>query len=91
MFLWGAGAKCVAFLQLLDPLRKYITKIIDINPKKQGMFIAGSGHEIVAPEYLKKINEKIYLIVMNENYLEEIKECVSRMGINQVSYMTLHE
>ena len=55
------------------------------------MFIAGSGHEIVAPEYLKKINEKIYLIVMNENYLEEIKECVSRMGINQVSYMTLHE
>lgn len=89
--VWGAGAKCVAFLQAIDPNKKYISKVIDINPRKQGMFLSGSGHKIVPPEYLKTVKKSKVLIIMNENYLNEIKECVANMGIVDVSYTTLHD
>lgn len=78
-------------MNAVDPERKYVSNVIDINPKKQGMFLPCSGHEIVSPKYLKEFDGNITLIVMNENYLEEIKGCVSRLRIEDVSYMTLHE
>ena len=89
--MWGAGAKGVAFLNMVDPEKRYVSKVIDINPKKQGTFLPGSGHEIVSPEYLKEVSGSIIVVVMNENYLEEIKECVSKLRIEDVSYMTLHK
>lgn len=45
--LWGAGAKGVTFLNLIDPERQRIACVIDINPNKQGHFIPGTGHPIV--------------------------------------------
>lgn len=91
IFVWGAGAKGVAFLNEVDPKGEYVSKVIDINPKKQGKYLSGSGHGIAAPEYLKTIEGPKTLIVMNENYLQEIKDCVEKMGVEEVSYMKLHE
>ena len=28
--------------------------VVDINPHKHGQFLAGSGHEIVSPEFLRE-------------------------------------
>ncbi len=70
--LWGAGAKGTTFANLIDPDDEVLDCIIDINPNKQGKYIAGSGQKIVPPydigsRHIKKI------IVMNPNYIEEVR------------------
>lgn len=76
--LWGAGAKGANFARMVDPNCQYIKCIVDINPKKQGKYIAGSAHRIVSPDELKMRYEYDIegIIIMNENYLEEIKRMV---------------
>ncbi len=71
--LWGAGAKGANFARMIDPNRETITCIVDINPRKQGRYIAGSAHLIVSPDELRKRNDIDGIIIMNENYLQEIK------------------
>ena len=91
IYVWGAGAKGVAFLNLLDPKKIYVEKIIDVNPKKQKHFLPGTGHEIVAPEYLQNVESDLLIIVMNENYLNEIKTKVQQLGIGNAKFLTLKE
>ena len=38
--LWGAGAKAVTFMALLD---RRVDAVVDINPRKLGSFLPGSG------------------------------------------------
>jgi hypothetical protein len=57
----------------LDKKRDYIKAVIDINPKKQKKFIGGTGHEIVSPNNLNFFEN---IVVMNENYYDEIKKIV---------------
>lgn len=78
--IWGAGAKGNTFLNLLDPQGKKVSLVIDMNPAKQGKYIAGTGHAIVSPEALvsKGVKE---VLVMNENYLSEIEKMVSGLNI----------
>ena len=46
--LWGGGAKAITFLNLLDPeSKRAIKQVVDINPRKAGAFIAGTGHPIL--------------------------------------------
>ncbi|HWN21628.1 MAG TPA: class I SAM-dependent methyltransferase, partial [Gaiellaceae bacterium] len=52
--VWGAGSKAVAFLTTLG-IEEEIHVAVDINPFKQDMFVAGTGHEVVAPERLVDI------------------------------------
>jgi hypothetical protein len=75
--LWGAGAKGVTFAQLIDPDRQVISRVVDVNPKKQGRFLPGSGHEIIGPERLKDANVKTAL-VLNPNYRAEIVDLLAR-------------
>lgn len=78
--IWGAGAKGSTFLNLLDPDRKIVDYVIDINPAKQNKHIAGTGHPIYSPE---KLDEKPIdaIIVMNENYITEIKSIIKDRNI----------
>ncbi len=78
--IWGAGAKGVTFLNLIDPLRKYIDCAIDLNPNKQGKYIAGTGHPIYHYEALRERNIKT-IIVMNANYMEEISMLLKYSGV----------
>ena len=71
--LWGAGAKGANFARMIDPNRENIRCIVDINPKKQGHYIAGSAHPIVSPEEFSDLDCVEGVIIMNENYLQEIK------------------
>ena len=79
LVLWGSGSKAVSFLttfQVYDDI-KYV---VDINPYRQGTFMAGTGQEIVAPEFLKEYQPDI-VVVMNPVYQEEIRQDLNRMGL----------
>lgn len=79
--VWGAGAKGVTFVQLIDPERKYITGLIDINQDKQGKYVAISGHKVFSDDILKR--EIIdNMLIMNGNYYTEIKQQISQKELN---------
>src|SRR5690606_22006314 len=50
--VWGAGSKGVTILNLLGAGDE-VACVVDVNPRKQGMYVAGTGHPIVAPSALK--------------------------------------
>jgi 2-polyprenyl-3-methyl-5-hydroxy-6-metoxy-1,4-benzoquinol methylase len=52
MFVWGAGAKGVTFVNLFDSQQKYISALIDINPDKQGRYVGIASHEVISAETL---------------------------------------
>ncbi|MCU1283249.1 MAG: S-adenosylmethionine-dependent methyltransferase [bacterium] len=70
--IWGAGAKGVTFLNQLDAGCGLVDCVVDINPRKQGLFVPGTGHAIVAPEALAARGVR-NVIVMNPNYAAEIR------------------
>jgi hypothetical protein len=77
--LWGSGSKAVAFLHAVDTMN-YIEHVVDINPHRQGTFIAGKGQEIVAPEFLREHRPDI-VIAMNPVYEQEIGKQLAEMGL----------
>lgn len=79
--LWGAGAKGVTFLNLIDPGVEYIDCVIDVNPNKVGNYIPGTGHEIIGIESLDN-REFSTIIITNSNYLDEIKKIVQQKILN---------
>jgi SAM-dependent methyltransferase len=78
--VWGSGSKGVAFLTTLR-IGDEIGCVVDINPYRQGMFMAGTGHEIVGPEFLRKYRPDL-VIAMNPIYLDEIGRDLERMGLD---------
>jgi len=77
--IWGAGSKGVAFLTHLG-LHRDIEYAVDINPHKHGMFMAGTGQEIVSPEFLIEYQPD-RVIVMNPVYLTEIADLLESLGL----------
>lgn len=77
--LWGGGSKGVTFLNTFDT-QGHIGFMVDINPRKQGMYVGGSGQQIVAPAFLKNHIPHV-VIVMNPLYEKEIREQLHGLGI----------
>lgn len=78
--LWGAGAKGVTLANLVDPAREWIDCVIDINPKKQGCYVAGAGHPIVDFREIRRRNVTA-VVLMNPNYRAEIQAALNRAGL----------
>jgi SAM-dependent methyltransferase len=81
--VWGAGAKGVTFLNLLDPEAHFIDCIVDVNPRKQGLFVPGTGHPIVAPEALGARGTRT-VFLMNPNYEAEVRETLQQACMDAV-------
>lgn len=79
--IWGAGAKGATFLNLIDPEALSIDCVIDINPKKRGKYIPGTGHEIIGIDQIKSRGVKA-AINMNPNYANENAAIVIKFGLN---------
>jgi SAM-dependent methyltransferase len=79
--IWGAGAKGVTFANLADPTCTLVDCIVDLNPHKQGHFMPGTGHAIVAPEALKERGVK-RAILMNPNYRDENQRLLAELGLD---------
>jgi hypothetical protein len=77
--LWSSGSKAVAFLNLLK-LGDEVAGVVDINPKRQGTFLAGTGHEIISPESLRNAPPD-QVIVMNPIYTTEIRARLDALGL----------
>ncbi len=76
--IWGAGSKGVSFL---SELGAHVHAAVDINPHKHGMYMAGTGHRIVAPEQLRTIRPDL-VVVMNPIYVDEIRADLETLGIS---------
>jgi C-methyltransferase. len=77
--IWGSGSKGVAFLTAVG-MAAQIEYVVDINPHRQGKFMAGTGQEIVAPEFLENYRPDV-AIAMNAVYRGEIQTELDRMGL----------
>jgi SAM-dependent methyltransferase len=78
--LWGAGAKGATFANLVDQHCALIDCVVDLNPNKQGRFIPGTGHPIVAPNDLANRGVR-NAVLMNPNYREENLQLLAEAGI----------
>jgi hypothetical protein len=77
--IWGAGSKGVTFLVTLK-VQDTIGYAVDINPRKHGTYMAGTGQEIVGPEFLREYQPDV-VIVMNPIYCNEIRQDLKKLGL----------
>lgn len=77
--IWGGGARTVAFFNIIG-IGDEVRCIVDINKRKQGTYLAGTGHSIVPPEMLVDVQPDVVLIV-NAIYQDEIKASVQELGL----------
>jgi len=77
--LWGSGSKAVAFLTALE-VGEAIECVVDINPRKQGMYMAGTRQRIVPPAFLTDDRPDV-VIVMNPVYSDEIRSELLSLGL----------
>lgn len=81
--VWGLATKGVLFSNLVDPEGSLIDYCVDVNANKQGCFVPLTGHLIRAPAVLRETaaNRPLTVVVMNENYLDEIESTCRAMGV----------
>ncbi|MFX0139137.1 MAG: hypothetical protein ACFFDN_36180 [Candidatus Hodarchaeota archaeon] len=83
--VWGGGSKGVAFLNTLKT-QDQIEYVVDINPRKQERYVAGTGQQIVPPEFLSSYRPDV-VIIINSIYQDEIQKIMERLGLsNNVVY-----
>jgi SAM-dependent methyltransferase len=79
--LWGGGSKGVAFLTTVGVTKELLSYVVDVNPRRNGTYIAGTGHQIVAPEFLKEYRPD-EIVVMSPIYIPEIKAQLGNLGVH---------
>lgn len=77
--IWGAGSKGVTFLNAMNTGVE-IAAVVDINPRKQGKYVAGTGQLIVSPAELATLKPD-FVIIMNANYKDEIDRMLAEVGV----------
>jgi C-methyltransferase C-terminal domain/Methyltransferase domain len=85
--LWGGGSKAVAFLTTLD-VGDGIDYAVDINPRRHGTFIAGTGQQIVGPAFLADYQPDVVL-VMSPIYLPEITAELEHLRVRPKHLLTV--
>jgi hypothetical protein len=82
--VWGGASKGVIFSLLMERAGFAVDSLIDINPAKQGRFVAGTGLRVCAPQdVLPGLNAGAPIYIMNSNYFEEIR----RMTQDRYTYI----
>ena len=72
--IWGAAAKGATYALQMIRRGVELQLAIDINPAKQGKFLAGSGLPVMSPaDGLARLGRNPDIHVMNSNYLAEIQ------------------
>lgn len=79
--VWGAGSKGVMILNMIPEAQETVRHAVDINPRKQSRYIAGTGHPIVPPSHLVDVLPDT-VVVMNANYKPEIRDRVYELGLS---------
>lgn len=87
--IWGGASKGVIFAIYMQRAGVRFDMVIDINPAKQGKYLAGSGLRVMSPEEAsKRLQPNDRIFVMNSNYFNEI---VTQSGNQYRYYKVDHE
>lgn len=78
--LWGAGSKGVTFLNMLEVSDAAIPYVVDVNPRKQGCHVAGTGQLIIPPSRLIETRPRL-VVVMNPLYRDEVEAELRRLQV----------
>lgn len=76
--LWGAGSKGVTFLNIVPSARE-VELAVDVNPRKHGQHVAGTGQPVVAPEDLAEHSVDAVLVT-NPLYRDEVAVRLAGLG-----------
>jgi len=79
--LWGAAGKGVALLNAAGMGHEQIPYVIDMNPRKHGHFIPGTGQEVVAPEAMVSYAPDVVLVT-NPLYLDEMRDTFRDLSLS---------
>lgn len=72
--IWGGASKGVIYALMRARMGHPVTHVVDINPAKQGRFLAGTGLRVLSPsEALDNLPEGTPIHVMNPNYLDAVR------------------
>ena len=72
--IWGGASKGVIFALLMERAGVRIDTVIDINPAKQGRYLAATGLRVQSPdEAMARLPVGADVFVMNSNYRDEIE------------------
>jgi SAM-dependent methyltransferase len=72
--VWGGASKGVIFSLFMQRAKTPIDHVIDINPSKQGKFLALTGLPVESPEaVLAQLPAGSRIVIMNRNYANEIR------------------
>lgn len=87
--IWGGASKGVIFALFMQRAGAGVDFVVDINPAKQGRYLAATGLRVSSPgEALAQVEQGSTIFVMNGNYLPEIR----LMTFNKFNYLTVdHE
>jgi hypothetical protein len=77
--LWGAGSKGVTFLNTVEGGDEVAT-VVDLNPRKHGRYVPGTGQCVHAPEALRRARTDV-LIITNRLYADEIRALQADLGL----------
>lgn len=77
--LWGAGARGTLFLNIVKA-GESVGAVVDINPRKHGTNMPGTGHSIQPPGTLVDYAPDIVLL-MNPNYRDEVGQSLADIGV----------
>ncbi|HYO10202.1 MAG TPA: class I SAM-dependent methyltransferase [Tepidisphaeraceae bacterium] len=78
--VWGGGSKGVTFLNTLRLSPEVVPYVVDVNPRKEGHYVVGTGQQIVPPRLMAEYAPHAILI-MNATYRREIESTCRGMGI----------
>lgn len=87
--VWGGASKGVIFSLFMQRASARVDYVVDINPAKQGRYLAATGLRVSSPEeMLQQAAPGSDIYVMNGNYLPEIRQ----MTQDRFNYITVdHE
>jgi SAM-dependent methyltransferase len=77
--IWGAGSKGVTLSNVLNA-QEYVEHVVDINPRKQGMYVSGTGQQIMPPAFLQSYRPDV-IILTNPIYEDEIRAHTRSLGL----------
>lgn len=77
--VWGTGSKGVTFVNMVNGTHS-VGHVVDVNPRKHGMYTPGTAHRVIAPEQLRASKPDV-VIVMNPVYADEIRSALDGLGL----------
>ena len=77
--VWGAGARGIAFVSLLNAT-DVVPYLVDVNPKRQALYLPRSAHRVEPPEHLLEEPPDL-VVISNPTYADEIAAQARELGV----------